>query len=309
MGMIIHILGTAAYIAAILVWISGCSSPEIPKKVGEFSHIQDKAELYCKLSKPKYDELKYVHNECDSAGFTALYSLACPNNKVDLSVFQTPDFKQYRNPNKDCYPDRSKSEYSKDHLLMRTLAAAYQQDKTWARGFYRYVSNNGGFFCDGVDIVTKLSRCLINPFLSSAVGRVSGDYLPPDSINEGFAPKKGFEGHLEVLNILLRYKLQEGLTVGQMDTLEDYAKKEPLNALYQAAAYKYRRVTKEEVLAAFDNDHWPKDRLPSSSEHCESYLFQRDMVSDIDWKPCPHRKETYQGVDYAFASFILAGVK
>lgn len=131
-----------------------------------FADIEQKASLYCELSKGNYQKQRYVVEECDGAGFTSLYSLACQSNSVDLSVFQSDTGEMFRNPNRDCYPNKSKSGFSKDHVLMRLVAAVGQGDKEWPKSFLEYVTSSNGFFCDGIDAETVKLFLLIDVLFS-----------------------------------------------------------------------------------------------------------------------------------------------
>lgn len=285
----------------IFLLIFSCGKHKTQNAPMTFPEIRTQAALYCELSKPQYDADKYITDECDGAGFTSLYSLACPQNSVDLTVFQDNTGKMFRNPAHDCFPEKSRSEFSKDHVLMRAIAAAYTKDKTWAKSFLDFANKDNGFFCAASDQITRVSRCFLSPFLYRSLSKLSGIDIPEVET----LARDDFEGHLEVLGLILKWKLGTGLTSANIDTLGQYADREPLNALYQAAAYRFGRSSLERVNAAFINDHWPKDKLPSSENHCSSYLFQRDMISAKDWEPCPDKNEIYSGTDYSFAAFIL----
>lgn len=290
----------------LLIAVLALSCGKHKHTAGEvFSDIEQKASLYCELSKQQYTENKFVVDECDSAGFTSLYSLGCSNNNVDLSVFSSESGEMFRNPNKDCYPTRSKSGFSKDHVLMRLVAAVGQGDKVWPKSFLEYVTSNNGFFCDGIDAQTKISRCLISPFLASYLSKASGGSSLLAESEDSLGERYGFESHLHVLAIWLRGRVDGSIDDIDLGYLETYARREPLNALYQAAAYRYGKATKEEVINAFGSSHWPNDRLPSSTEHCSGYLFQRDMSSAGDWDPCPEAFQVYSGTDYSFAAYVL----
>jgi hypothetical protein len=285
----------------IAMAIMSCAKKETPTPPMTFPEIRAQAAAYCAMSQVQYNADKFVTDECDGAGFTSLYKLACPGNGVDLSVFQDDTGKMFRNPAHDCFPEKSKSEFSKDHVLMRLVAAAYERDKTWAKSFLDFANKDNGFFCQASDQITRVSRCFLSPFLYRSLSKLSGIDIPEV---ETFA-KDDFEGHLDVLGLILKWKLGTGLTSANIDTLGQYADREPLNALYQAAAYRFGRAPLDRVNAAFLNDHWPKDKLPSSENHCTGYLFQRDMASTKDWEPCPEKNEVYSGTDYSFAAFIL----
>lgn len=272
-----------------------------------FPEIEQKASLYCELSKQEYEAKKWVVDECDSAGFTSLYSLGCRENNVDLSVFQNESGEMFRNPNKDCYPSRSKAGFSKDHVLMRLVAAVGQGDKVWPKSFLEFATSNNGFFCDAVDNTTKVSRCFLSPFLLEYLSKAKGDYslLNDPHSDDAWFEKEGFEAHLQVLGIWLKGKLDGSLTNASLGYLEAYAKREPLNALYQALAYRYGKASRDDMVSAFNSRYWPSDSLPSSVTHCSDYLFQRDMKSTKDWEPCPDENKIYSGTDYSFAAYIL----
>lgn len=267
-----------------------------------FADIEQKASLYCELSKGNYQKQRYVVEECDGAGFTSLYGLACSANDVDLSVFEGDKGDMFRNPNRDCYPSRSKSGFSKDHVLMRSIAAWEQHDSGWARRFLD--SMDGIYFCEAVDVETRLSRCVLSANLYNILNRIAGRPALAES-EDAIGERYGFESHLHVLGIWLRGRVDGSIDDIDLGYLETYARREPLNALYQAAAYRYGKATKEEVINAFGSSHWPNDRLPSSTEHCTNYLFQRDMSSAGDWQPCPDAFQVYSGTDYSFAAYVL----
>jgi len=292
-------------ISYILVLSCCGKNKSSPSDSVSFPAIEQKASLYCELSKPEYEQNKFVVDECDGAGFTSLYAMACPNNGVDLSVFQASNGEMFRNPSHDCYPERSKAGFSKDHVLMRLVAAVGQGDKEWPAKFLGYVQENNGFFCDAVDTETKLSRCFLSPFLYEYLNKASGNTSLAGQSDDAWFEKEGFEAHLQVLGIWVRGKLDGSITNVDLDYLETYAKRERLNAFYQAMAYRYGKASKGDVLNAFNSAHWPSDRLPSSSVHCSNYLFQRDMTSTKDWQLCPDENETYSGTDYSFAAYIL----
>lgn len=293
------------YVMLIVLCNISCGETKPKADIDPFPAIEQKAKLYCELSKQDYERNKYVVDECDGAGFTSLYALACPDNGVDLSVFEAESGEMFRNPTHDCYPEKSKSGFSKDHVLMRLVAAIGQNDRTWPAKFFKYVEDNNGFFCDAVDAETRLSRCFLSPFLVEYINKaLSNKQLTAES-DDAWFEKSGFEAHLHVLGIWAKGKIDGSISNTDSTYLKAYAKREPLNALYQSVAYRYGQATKEDVLNAFSSDHWPSDRLPSTADHCSSYLFQRDMSSTNDWSPCPADERAWSGTDFSFAAYAL----
>ena len=50
-----------------------------------------------------------------------------------------------------------------------------------------------------------------------------------------------------------------------------------------------------------DEKLFPSDRLPTATDRCEAYLWQRNGGSD--WEPCP-RDKLHDGVDFLIAAYI-----
>lgn len=291
--------GRVTHLLASSLLLISCGKSE-SKKAAEFPDYEAKAAMYCAMSKPAYQERGWVVDECDGAGFTSLYALGCMANGVDLSVFQAASGEMFRDPRHDCFPMRSKSSFSKDHVLMR-LAASHELQDGWRERFLAFVNKGNGFFCDAVDNSTRLSRCLISADLYSMLGGLGLDTASDDAIGE----KSGFEAHLHVLKIWLKGRMNGSIDGVDLDYLATYAAREPLNAMYQAAAYRYGKASLAAVIEAFSNPQFPDDRLPDARDYCTGYLFQRDMASQTDWKPCPEMGDQYSGTDYSFATYIL----
>lgn len=304
----------ALYIQVILSLyffvFSGCKKHEEKEPITGEDLINSTAKLYCDESQKIYDAQKYVVDECDGAGFTALYAVACPYNSVDLKVFQNEEGKLFRNPKRDCYPTKSESEFSKDHVLMSMIAWHELGLIDEAKKFKDFVDKNNGVFCDAKDEITKISRCIISPTLYSLLSSITKSPSVSKIINLNANSedltflKKGFEAHLHVLSIWLTGRVEGRISQIDKNFLGGYVNREPMNALFQAVGFRYGIVSREKVLAAFLNEHWPNDKLPTNEQHCEGYLWQRDMTSDKDWKPCDD-KHVYTGADYSFAKYVL----
>jgi hypothetical protein len=109
---------------------------------------------------------------------------------------------------------------------------------------------------------------------------------------------------LDVLRILLNGRVYGAITDAEKGVLKAQAERQPMNALYVAAYEKYHGGSKAHGLL-LDESHFPGDRLPTSAEHCQNYLFSRDQESD-DWKPCAEAHE-HDGADFVFAAWIALG--
>lgn len=287
----------------LLLILFSCSKHEDSEPIQDVT-LEKKAKLYCDLSKPLYDKQKWVVEECDGAGFTALYAIACKSNNVDLSVFQDKDGKMFRNPNKNCYPKHSDSEFSKDHVLMSMAAWHELKLIGMAKKFKNFVDDNNLKFCEGKDQATTLSRCYISPSLYFSLSEISKESGKLAESEDVIGVKDGFEGHLDVVNIWLTGRIHGKINDLQKNRLKKYAEKEKENALFQAVAFRYGVTSIENVNKAFFAPRFPNDRLPTNTEYCTEYLFQRDMDAK-DWKPCTEKK-LHSGTDFAFAYYVLS---
>lgn len=261
---------------------------------------------YCAWSRDAYEKEYYVHSKCDGSGFTSLYSVRCDN--VDLSVFSDGDGKLWRSPTKDCLSSgQSKSESSRDMVLMRALAAYVDWDRDWFDSFLNYAVSNAFEFCESDGSADGLSRCILTPNLYRLLKDLR-EGMDRQNLTEitRVTEKSGFRAHLDVLAIWLTGKSYGAIDDIDRDLLKTYADREPKNALYQAV---YHRFTDGDMSSVFNIlSEWPVDRLPNTSDWCTEYLFQRDMKKDgqenPDWLPCPDREGEHSGTDFNLALYI-----
>lgn len=285
-----------------------------------YAEIKAKADLYCELSYPSYQQLGYVHSKCDGSGFTSLHSVACNAvTPIDLTVFSDAKGKLFRDPKHECFKTgESAAESSKDMVLMRMIAAYVHQDHEWVSRFMTFATANNYVICDAKDDATKLSRCVLSPALISLLksmqkkmgGESPGEpFEASERIPIDLIPlTKGYQAHLEVLRIWLSGHVHGGITDYQKEILKRQSKREPDNALFKAVYATYDDGDMSNVIDKLKGmtNYFPDDRLPTSSEYCTGYLFQRDK-DDKDWGPCD-RGETHSGTDFAFTTFLIGGL-
>lgn len=310
-----------------------------PQQTAIPDHLTQKSKLYCDLAYNRiYKKSGYVHSRCDGSGFTSLWSVGCPHLDIDLSVFSDDTGKLHRDPKHSCYPDGSKSESSKDMVLMRMTAAWYHKDRAWVDSFFNFAKKNNWFFCEAVDLETKMSRCLMSYGLITLLhdmrnklsklpydggpedvenetlpnnSKLSDTYKSEDSVWDGITKewqRVGFRAHLDVLRIDLSGEVYGYISNSQKNLLKKIADREENNALYQAMWAKWGKGSYDHVFNLLsDEKHWPSDRLPNNHKnHCTGYLYQRDEYIDgvynPDWKPCS--KEKY--IEHSATEFGLS---
>lgn len=283
---------------------------------------------YCERTRPVYEAQHFVNGQCDSAGFTSLFALACSDvYPVDLAVFSDETGRMHRAPDHKACWDYDQSDgangavgrragFSKDHMLMRMVGAWVQKDKAWVDQYFDYVTAHNGEICHASSDVDYVSRCLASPGLVALLyamkTKLAGGSLTLDESAD--ALPADFEAHLRVWGVWLKGKVYGGITDGEKRDLEDLATREPHNALYQAVAARYRDGNVQgvyELLA--DEAHWPVGKLPSKHEnHCADYLFQRDELRDgapnADWLPCTEEPDAeHPGTEFGAALYVASG--
>lgn len=283
----------------LLLLINSCSNygrnhaPKSNSSKQDWTSLSQTGDLYCDLAQESYEKKGYVHSKCDGVGFTSLMSVRC--KYVDLSVFNGPDWKLFRSPTHDCLSnEESKSESSRDMVLMRMLAAYVNGDTEWLNNYYDFVKDNNLSICDSDGSLDGISRC----FLSLDLFRLLDELRLTTA-------KSGFEAHLFVLKTWLKGKAYGAITDGELSDLRELAEREPNNALYQAVYHRFLDGDMSKVHELLSK--WPNDRLPNTSDHCEEYLWQRDEVSMKDWSPCipgSGEVEEHSGTDFNLALYI-----
>jgi hypothetical protein len=137
------------------------------------------------------------------------------------------------------------------------------------------------------------------------LGGSTGLDAPRQSSDDAIFALPGFEGHIQVLRILLSGRVYGGITITQTQILRDQAERQPRNALFQAARAKYGNGDYSKAVEILqDSVLFPDARLPTSSDRCEEYLWQRD--DGADWLPCD-KASTHSGTDLIFAAKVIEG--
>lgn len=97
--------------------------------------------------------------------------------------------------------------------------------------------------------------------------------------------------------------------------LENAARAEPRNGLYQGAFHSFGDGDQTAAWSALDDERlFPRDALPTGANYCTEYLFQRDTVKgdspNGDWLPCDGdfpAGARGRGIDFLFAWAVASG--
>jgi len=280
----------------LIIFIFSCTKRDEKKPIQKDLEIAAKAELYKSL------HTDWAHGRgCDSVGFSALCRLSGGCKDVVITDAEGEPGRWYRNPEKNCYPDNSKSDISKDMFMMLFPYLYATNDKQNLKEIYDYGKANGWIMGRGY-----ISRTYMTPPMVFLLQRMIGfNYSEiPESSKQ--VQKAGFEKHLDAISLMLKGMIGDGLDPIQYEEIRQYAQESPENALFQALYNKYRDGNQSKAIEILKNEkYFPSDRLPTSADRCEEYLWQRDTGSD--WEPCDQGK-THDGVDFLLAAYVAGQI-
>lgn len=256
--------------------------------------IREKAQLYISLQK------SWSH-KCDSVGFEALCKLAGGCQDSNIFDAEGSPGRWYRTPEKTCYETGgSVSDISKDMFVMLFPYLWQSGNIDALKRIHDYGSKNRWIMGRG-----PLSRTFMTPpmalFLGEMTNKKTEVILNPDYPPEEM--KAGFEKHLDVIAWMTQAMVRGYMSATDYEQLRKYADDQPRNALFQALREKYREGDQRKTLAILKNEQlFPKYRLPTSSDRCEPYLWQR-YDEPGDWQPCGDGR-IHDGTDFLMAAWV-----
>jgi hypothetical protein len=279
--------------------------------------LKVKKALYCELGRSRGESLDWNISTCDSSLHAALWAVACGD--IPYEKFMSDDGRLHRTTTHDCYPGPgvyggSKTTVSKDMYRGAFLYWLFYNRLDLVNRTIAYGEKNSWVMGDGVNEVEIASRTVLSPEMISQI-------FDLQTFLEGGAPeqteeqristlpvKTGYPAHLDVLNVLFDGKLYGALTDSEYKTLEAQSDRQPDNSLFNFAYHRYNHSHPvERTIAVLENEqYFPSERLPTSSDRCQEYLFMHDQ-NEKDWSPCPEKEHTHVGTDFVFAVSILDG--
>jgi hypothetical protein len=296
----------------------------------EIQHKLDEVELKEKIEKYKKMQKSFIpggwsYAGCDSLLFTSLCKVAGACSSANIFDAEGPSGRWFRTPQKDCYPQNSKSDISKDmftglNLYLADLGKFNPKEACSAvKRLYIYGIKNDWIMGNPPSAV---SRVYAVPSLRNRWKRIADKYCEDrlatdvslknltDDFFDSYLAQSGYRGHLQVLSILFDASLDGKISKYQLEILKSLVRKNPNNALYQAALHRFldgdQRIA---VRLLLDETKFPKNNLPTTKNYCTHYLYQRDEFEgqniNSDWVPCPgNSEETYDAIDFLFAAKI-----
>lgn len=287
--------------------------------------LKERDAMVCEKSKPLFDQWGgTVDPNCDAAIFTSLHGLQC--SYVNVGIFESQmTGKLCRRPGCTCYDNQtngtptSDSGFSKDQAGGLQAFYSANPDGPLAVRVQEYGIANDWVVCKAETPADVLGKCLMSPkivYRWAEIERKAADIeleglenQPEQDDNSGpeLALKADFEKHLDIVSIVTEWQLYDGISDASLKLVEQYAIEEPNNLLFQAMNARFVSGSAEEVAQRL-LDKFPSDRLATTDDWCEPYLFQRSEfrngTTNPDWLPCGGGRP-HPGTDYLFASYVL----
>lgn len=260
-------------------------------------------DLYRQLIKPLQDRYGWVDFSDDGLLFNGLLSCV-PGVSVDVRAAYDPTTGRWgRRPNTyPHYPETSDSTISRDMLLGVAWSAWVNKDLRMSESVITYALEHGLKMGDG-----SLSKVFISPgllatfaWISYRLGGPSRPWLRWIPATHTKPILKDYQRHLQLLHLALRGRL-EG-----RDLVRDVAQSYGIDPA----------STSNALVAVFENysrlascmlELFPTGRLPTTRDHAEPWLWQRDYGDD--WKPDLNNPEKeHSGADFLFCYGLLKGM-
>lgn len=344
-------MNTHAILASILA-LAGCAAlqkdnhPKDPPASPVGDEVRAQLQAYRPLIKAQADSYGLARLG-GSIGDSALFScLAYAAGALDFdpAILFTADGKPIRHP--EIAPGKSATPISKDMMngIMWCLHTLGKRDKDHALdlvskwiAFGKAHSSGvsvGWFFCTEDDKAAYkindqdwLGKCLALPAVVKDIYRVAKEVgYPCDQDCQAWmavgsnvpSDNDGFLRHLAVTTTTRNGLVEGGINDNSLKiVLENAAKAQPRNALYQGAYHLFGDGDQTKALALLeDPNFFPPGVLPTKNQFCTPYIFQRDDDSqsekaEPDWMPCPDDKnpniDQGRGIDFAFTAALVLG--
>lgn len=275
-------------VLSVIFFGCGKRGPKDPEQSAP--EIKVKAELYKSLHKG------WAHDKCDSLGFTSLCKLAGGCGDANIYDAQGERGQWFRSPEKNCFDkSESDSDISKDMFVMLFPYLFSQGDHDHLSGIMDYGKAHNFIMGRG-----PLSKTFMTPAMVFDLSILLGKTAEEPKKTLG---KAGFEKHLDVIHYMTMAMAKGKMNALDYEEMRKLADDNPRNALMQALYRRYRDGNQAAALSVLlDEKLFPKDRLPTSSDRCEPYLWQRDDANG-DWQPCNNGK-THDGTDFLIAAWV-----
>jgi hypothetical protein len=294
-----------------LLFVAACGKHDnAPSEPRADEAVAAKVALYTSLASDARDYFGAIMTDrCDSWHFTALQGAVIGG--VDPGAFVDQDGKLHRRPlvgYQECYPEGSASESAKEMYVYGALYAVARKDLAWAQARFDYGAHHKWIMGRG-----PVSRTLLLPaaraVLAQAIDELGGEKYPDRLV---LTPRglglTDYEGFAEAVGITFEGHHFDAVSDASVRAADDLAQRNPRNVMYQCVAARWGHGDREAANALLlDPTIFPNDRLPTSADHCEPWLTQREDSDSGSWNPCPDEGKTHPPGAFLLAAAVCAG--
>lgn len=276
---------------------TGCgqSKNEAEPSSVSLTALSAQKQLYLSLQKQgKYGWVKSDFN-CDALLYNGL--LCAGGTKLDITAAQGEPGQWYRNTAKNCYEKARKnpSDISKDQLTGMMWCSYVNRYEDLLEDLYTYGDDHDWWMGRGhYDVVYFMPQ--FQNTLRTLIGKAAN--IPEVAVD----PVKDHQRHIETLNWLLRGEKTGNVRSSVRAVVAHFFKRSPANALFSFFHHRFGDGDQSGTLKLLER--FPKDRLPTSSDWCLSWLWTRDERHP-GWQPCPKEAQTHSGGDFIFIVTLL----
>lgn len=282
----------------LLIFLLACSTFK-PKSSSNKVDIESN---YISMIKEVQDENGFIETKhCDSLLFSALIGVH-PEVDVNLEAAEVREGEWLRRPTN--YPEcfeagASRSTISRDMLLGVIWWATVNKDLGMLERMWEYGSSNAWVMGNNVHTVMNFNMITL---LAKAIYKLGGkDHLPRRSYLV-FGDCEGYVCHLSALQIALVGEIEGSIRGSHADYIINISDRNPGNILFQALRAKYVDHNFIKVYALISSKY-PTDRLPNTSDWCESWPVQREDT-DSNLRPCRMEK-IHSGGELLFTLWLI----
>lgn len=265
--------------------------------------LRSKYNNYLSWSPEALTSLGWVHG-CDGLLHTSLLVVGGGSAYEHLFLAKADDGQWFRTPAKNCLKKGlSRSDISRDMLLGLLQAIVMTKDVETIDALIRYADEHEWVMGESDGSLDGDNRVLLTPQFYSLMQIVSsychGKRMQLDNSTR-LASDYDFNDHLKLLKIRIMGIMYGGITDYELSYLKSVAKKEPHNAAAMMLKHRYTDGIQDKAIQILMNEKWfPSDRLPSSKDRCDFYLWSHS--EDKDWSGCDEDK-LHPGHDFLWVA-------
>lgn len=297
------------FVVAIILFSCSTSTPSKEQKTVS-EELKEKFDRYRVLAIATTDSEGFVKQSCDSLLFTSLLYSLTDFSLIPMKAMDNTG-RLWRTWRKTCLKEgRSKSTISPDNIIP-WLIWAKKHDRWHELNRFIDYAESVGFkvgdhdgSADGISRVHLMRTPQVIALMYRLRENLGGNGSYWTKVPQTWDPKYSFPGHLLSLRVLLWGLMYGNIPGDAVNALRKQIEWNDRNAMFKAILFKYGHREECPYEDLFDENLFPADRLPSKSNRCTPYLWERDPGGD--YEPCPG-DEVHPGVDFLIAAGICLG--